>query len=89
MQVVVCKIQNCGFRSANGFCLNRVVCITEQGVCKYLTKEGWDRQVEEFEKSTWRPHEFTPEEEIAIEQIEEMLKDDERTEESSGVSDQM
>lgn len=75
MQIVVCKIQNCGFRSANGFCLNRLVCITDQGICKHLTKEGWNRQVEEFEKSTWRPHEFTTEELIAIEQIEEKLKE--------------
>lgn len=67
MQIVVCKIQKCGFRSVNGFCMKRVIAINEQGICKYLTKQGWDREVEPFEKYTWRP----PEEEQKKELIEE------------------
>lgn len=57
MQVVRCNIQNCGFRSASGFCLNRVICINEQGICKYLTKPGWDRVPQPWEKSTYIPPE--------------------------------
>ncbi len=47
MQTVICKVRNCGFCSQNGFCLNRLTVINEQGVCKYLTKPGWDNKVDE------------------------------------------
>lgn len=43
MQNVICGIRNCGYCSASGFCLNRLVVINEQGVCKWLTKPGWDQ----------------------------------------------
>ena len=46
MQNVFCSVRNCGFNSSSGFCLNRLVVINEQGVCKYLTKEGWEQEVE-------------------------------------------
>lgn len=72
MQIVVCKIQKCGFRSVNGFCMKRVIAINEQGVCKYLTKQGWDREVEPFERCTWVP----PEEEQEKELIEEKKESD-------------
>lgn len=53
MQTVICGFKGCGFCSQSGFCLNRLVVINEQGVCKYLTKPGWDRVPEDFEKSTY------------------------------------
>ena len=53
MQVVVCKFQGCGFRSVSGFCMKRVLCVNEQGVCSYLTKQGWDKEVNPWEKSNW------------------------------------
>lgn len=52
-----CEIQNCGYRGDNGFCLNRVVVINEQGVCKYLTKPGWDLPVEDRFKSNYKARE--------------------------------
>ena len=44
---VRCAIQNCGYCSNSGFCLNRVVGINEQGMCNYLTKPGWNEPVED------------------------------------------
>lgn len=46
MQNVICKFEKCGSRSKNGFCLNRMVVITEQGQCERLLKEGWDKPIE-------------------------------------------
>ena len=51
MQNVICKVRNCGYCSASGFCLNRLVVINEQGVCNWLTKPGWNQQVSEMYKS--------------------------------------
>lgn len=67
MQIVTCKIEKCGFRSVNGFCLKRTLTIDQNGSCKYLTKPGWDRVIEDFEKNIW----FPPEEKETIERIEE------------------
>lgn len=67
MQTVICDFKGCGFCSTNGFCLNRLIKINEQGVCKYLLKPGWDRPVEEWEKSTYRKEEKENEEIKAIE----------------------
>ena len=53
MQTVICNFKGCGFCSQSGFCLNRLLVINEQGVCKYLTKPGWERVPEDFEKSTY------------------------------------
>lgn len=46
MQNVICAIENCGYRSRSGFCLNRIVSINVNGVCAYLTKSGWDLPVD-------------------------------------------
>ena len=46
MQTVYCKVKKCGFNGKNGFCLNRLTVINEQGVCKYLTKPDWDKKVD-------------------------------------------
>lgn len=54
MQYVICAIKDCGFCSPSGFCLNRLVTINAQGVCNYVTKPGWDRTVQDWEKSTYR-----------------------------------
>ena len=45
MQTVYCLVRNCGYCGSNGFCLNRLTVINEQGVCKYLTKPGWENKV--------------------------------------------
>lgn len=55
MQTVYCKVTNCGFRSQSGFCLNRLTVINEQGVCKYITKPGWDKKVDEKWFNTYTP----------------------------------
>ena len=47
MQEVVCYVRNCGYCSSNGFCQNRVVAINLNGTCSYLTKPGWEQQIEE------------------------------------------
>ena len=47
MQTVYCLVRNCGYCGNNGFCLNRLTVINEQGVCKYLTKPGWENKVDE------------------------------------------
>lgn len=75
---VVCKIQNCGYCSDSGFCLNRLVVINEQGVCKRLTKPGWEQKVEEKFKNNYRAREpvheqiETDPEEDYIEDIDEI-----------------
>ena len=55
MQVVYCKVDNCGFRSQNGFCLNRLTVINEQGVCRYITKPGWDKAIDPKWFNTYTP----------------------------------
>ena len=47
MQTVYCLVRNCGYCGSNGFCLNRLTVINEQGVCKYLTKAAWENKVDE------------------------------------------
>jgi len=54
---VVCKVQNCGYCSDSGFCLNRLVVINEQGLCGYLTKPGWEQPVEDRFKNNWKARE--------------------------------
>ena len=46
MRVVVCKIKNCGFHGEHDFCLNRLVTINEQGVCRHLTRNGWEQPID-------------------------------------------
>lgn len=50
---VRCKFQGCGYCSNSGFCLNRLVVINGQGMCEYLTKPGWDQQVEDIFKNNY------------------------------------
>lgn len=45
-QFIVCKVFQCPF-NGEGNCLNRVVSVNENGVCKRLTKEGWNIPVED------------------------------------------
>ena len=47
MQTVYCKVRNCGYCGSNGFCLNRLTVINQQGMCKYLTKSGWDQKIDQ------------------------------------------
>ena len=54
---VRCTVQNCGYCSENGFCLNRLVAINEQGMCNYLTKPGWNEPVEDRFKNNYRARE--------------------------------
>lgn len=65
MQQVVCNFIRCAYRSQSGFCLNRLVKITEQGQCERLLKAGWQEKKEDWQLSTfnpWRePDEGTPE----------------------------
>lgn len=44
MQNVICAVRDCGFCSINGFCLNKLVVINCNGVCKWLSKPGWDQK---------------------------------------------
>lgn len=53
MQMILCKINQCPFHSSNGFCLNRMVVIDENGGCKYITSPKRKRTIEPWEKSTW------------------------------------
>lgn len=46
MQVVYCKVKECGFNGKNGFCLKRLTSINERGVCAYLTKPDWNQQID-------------------------------------------
>ena len=52
---VRCKFQNCGYCSNSGFCLNRLVVINEQGTCEYLTKPGWEQEIEDRFKNNYKP----------------------------------
>ena len=68
MQVVYCKVKNCGFRSQNGFCLNRLTVINDQGVCNYLTKPHWREKVDEKWFNTHTPENKEEKEEEILSQ---------------------
>lgn len=53
MQNVVCRFNRCGSRSSSGFCLNRMVVITQQGQCERLLREGWEKPLEKEFRSTY------------------------------------
>ena len=56
LATIKCEFQGCGYRSKSGFCLNRLTVISDQGVCKYLTKPGWQNPIEEeWKKNTYIP----------------------------------
>ena len=57
MQTVYCMVRNCGYCGSNGFCLNRLTVINEQGMCKYLTKPGWEERIEEKWFNNYTPPE--------------------------------
>ena len=57
MQNVYCLVRNCGYCGKNGFCLNRLTVINDQGVCKYLTKPGWDQPIDEKWYNIYTPSE--------------------------------
>ena len=44
--VVKCRIFQCPFNK-EGDCLNRVLIINENGVCRYITKDGWLNPIDE------------------------------------------
>ena len=46
MQYIVCKINQCPFRSESGFCLHRCVVINENGQCDHLIKGQCGSSVE-------------------------------------------
>lgn len=46
MQYIVCKINQCPFRSSSGFCLHRCVVINENGQCDRLVRGECGGQVE-------------------------------------------
>lgn len=52
MVTVVCKVVACPYRSGNGFCRNRVVGMTENGMCGHIydksgrVKVGWNEPVD-------------------------------------------
>lgn len=54
VQQIVCYVDKCGYHGKNGFCLNKLTVINDQGVCKYLTRSGWDQKVEDWMKNTYR-----------------------------------
>ena len=73
MQTVICKVQQCGYCSVNGFCLNRLTVINEQGLCKYLTYPGWEKPVEDWMKNTYvRPEDAA----VGIEQNDTQLEEE-------------
>lgn len=53
MQEVVCQVLQCGCRSKNGFCLNRIVSIAQNGGCTWIGKPGWQKPIENEFKSTY------------------------------------
>lgn len=67
MQQIICYVDKCGYHGKSGFCLNKLTVINDQGVCKYLTKPGWDQKVEDWMKNTYRE----PKEEKERETIDE------------------
>ena len=67
MQVVYCKVRNCGYCSQNGFCLNRLTVINEQGLCNYLTKPGWDQKID---RKWFNTYDFQEEKEDAAALLE-------------------
>ena len=50
---VVCKVVQCPYRSNNGFCRNRVLGITENGLCGHIydkngqIKPKWQERISE------------------------------------------
>lgn len=48
--IVVCKVNNCPFKSNENFCKNPLVSITQNGQCGWIfnkngaVKVGWDKQ---------------------------------------------
>lgn len=54
MQTVVCEVQNCGYRSKHGFCLNKLTVISKDGVCKHLKSKNWWAPVDQKDKNTYK-----------------------------------
>ena len=44
--VIKCRIFQCPFNK-EGDCLNRVLIINENGVCRHITKDGWLNPIDE------------------------------------------
>ena len=71
MQTVVCKVQQCGFRGKNGFCLNKLTAINQRGMCDWIGQINWDQPVPEEEKNSNFWKQYKQQEEIkAIEEKE-------------------
>ena len=91
MQSIICTIRDCGYCSANGFCLNRLVKINEQGICSYLQKPGWNQQVDKKFKSNYNPWEEEQEieeERVTLAELLESRQPVENSEETSEKKDQ-
>ena len=77
MQYVVCKINQCPFRSENGFCLHRCVVINENGQCARLISGECGGPVQDKYKATsdnWaqkKEEKIIDDEELLIEEKED------------------
>ncbi len=79
MQTIVCEVKDCGFRSKNGFCLNRVVVINQRGMCNYICiQPNWNKPAQQEQKITsfWKmvrqkEQEEQEKEQVKIKSIEE------------------
>lgn len=85
MQNVVCKFEKCGSRSKSGFCLNRMVVITEQGQCERLLRQGWDKPIEKEFSSNYNYWLAKEEEQRAREpvQIPAQISDNEKQDQTN------
>ena len=51
--VTVCKVKQCPFNSGMGFCRNKVLSITENGLCGHIydkrgqLKQNWQERIDE------------------------------------------
>lgn len=77
MQQIICKINQCPFRSGSGFCLNRLVVINENGVCNWITKHNINQRVYDWQKSTWKETIEKTEKTQLLEETKEGEEDDE------------
>ncbi len=74
MQTIVCEVKECGFRSKNGFCLNRLLVINSRAGCNYVAiNPEWFKPVPEEQKITnfWKNVKQEEEKQGQVKAIEE------------------
>ena len=60
---VVCKVVKCPYRSSNGFCRNRVLCVTQNGLCGHVynnngqPKLNWMQPIDQIFMDGYKPTE--------------------------------